>query len=77
MPVIIQKLLSTQISDVLIISVGSDPLIYAVHMPQLFARVLKTRSVKATYNAMQSYLKSDLGKVIESGGDIAERKSVV
>ena len=70
MPAIIHKLLCTQVPDITIISIGSDPPVYAIHMPQLIGRLTgKTTKYAAKY-ATQNYLRTEAGKLMEHGGDI-------
>jgi hypothetical protein len=66
----IDRLHCVQLPSVAILGVGKEPRIYLAHAQQVISCLLITQSKRAVSASLSSYLKSEAGKQITSGGDL-------
>ena len=71
MAAITQRLQCAQLPGVSIVSVGSDPEVYFAHMQQLIGYLQQKTSRRSANSSMHTYLKSEPGKRMLHGGDLA------
>ena len=69
---IIERLQCNQLPGVTILGVGSDPIIYAAHMRQIIGTLLNKISPSSANASMHTFLKSNSGRSMPHGGDLAE-----
>ena len=70
MATIIERLHCSQLPNVTIIGIGSDPVTYTAHMQQIIGTLLNKLSSGAANASMHTFLKSNAGKMMQQGGDL-------